>query len=260
TTPKAIAEGGQPYQYKYYTDGDLDLSGGVSAGGWLKGVIDATSKFVAFGYDRAGNIARTWDRNATQGTSVDAYPGSVLAPTTPGYHETLYGPYANAPTGSNAFSAPWRYLLSDRDPVGNLTTYTVDENGNRTTIRPPRGNAAGNANYDTTQTFDNNNNLLSTLAPQEQAANQSDGQNHPTIYDYDPFNNKTSMTDGRGVVVAYRFDRVNRLHDTAWTRGAGGSTTVPSACISSARPEEAPLPAGRIACRSGVGYDGGDNT
>src|SRR5207244_2724168 len=60
TTPKSIVEttfGTPPaYAYTYYADSDLDLSGSVSAGGWLKAVIDPTGHFVVFAYDRAGNV------------------------------------------------------------------------------------------------------------------------------------------------------------------------------------------------------------
>ncbi|MBV8980682.1 MAG: RHS repeat protein, partial [Acidimicrobiia bacterium] len=259
TSPKAVVEGGNPFTYTYYADSDLDLSANVSAGGWLKGVQDPTGNFVAYAYDRAGNAVRTWDRNATQGHALASYPGTVAAPTSGGYHETLYGPYAAAPSGSTAYSAPWRFLVSDRDPVGNLTTYTLDANGNRTAIRPPRGTAAGNANYDTTQSFDNNDNIASTLAPAEKAANQPDNTDHPTTYVYDPFNNNTSVTDGRGNVTAHYYDSVHRAPATAWTRGAAGSVNVPSACVASSGSAQAPLPSGRVACRSAVGMDGVDN-
>jgi YD repeat-containing protein len=84
-TPKAVAETppGQvvpTYTYTYYQDAELDLSGSVSAGGWLKGTTDPTGSFVAFAYDRAGNVVRTWDRNATQGHQVSEFPGSAAAP------------------------------------------------------------------------------------------------------------------------------------------------------------------------------------
>jgi len=84
-SPKAAAEtpAGQPLPtttYTYYQDNDLDLSGNVSAGGWLKGITDPTGNFVAFGYDRAGNVVRTWDRNATQGRRLADFPGSISTP------------------------------------------------------------------------------------------------------------------------------------------------------------------------------------
>ncbi|MDP9073475.1 MAG: DUF6531 domain-containing protein, partial [Actinomycetota bacterium] len=51
TSPKAVAEGGGATSYTYYSDAERDLSGNVTAGGWLKAVTDPTGRFVAYGYD-----------------------------------------------------------------------------------------------------------------------------------------------------------------------------------------------------------------
>jgi RHS repeat-associated protein len=253
TTAKAIAEtpAGQPpatYTYTYYQDSDLDLSGSVSAGGWLKGITDPTGGFVAFGYDRAGNVARAWDRNATRGHQLSDFPGTATAPPSTQFTETLYG------TGAAALSAPWRYPRSQRDPLGNLTTYAVDANGNRTAIRPPRGNQAGSAAFDTTQTFDQNDEQLTMLLPLETAANL------PTAYTYDAFGGRTSTTDPNGNVTTARYDSVERATGTAFTRGPWPSdtSTVPPACRQSSA-ADAPIPAGRILCSTAATYDGVDN-
>jgi RHS repeat-associated protein/uncharacterized repeat protein (TIGR01451 family) len=266
TTPKAVAEGGGNYTYTYYIDPpscsadpqDCDLSASVSAGGWLKGVSDPTGAFVAFAYDHAGNVARTWDRDATKGLALSAFPGTLATPPSNAYHETLFGPYANAPAGSTAYSAPWRYLLSDRDPLANLATYTVDPNGNQTTIRPPRGNAASSSAYDVTQGFDAFDNLTSTLLPAEKAANQPDNTDHPTTYGYDAYNKPTSMTDPRGNVTAYRYDRVGRIAETDVTRGSAGGS-MPAACKSPTTSSDAPVPLNKIECSMPLGHDGVDN-
>jgi RHS repeat-associated protein len=246
TTPKSVAESqGLPqYHYTYYADSDLDLSGLVSAGGWLKAVTDPTGNFVAFGYDRAGNVVRTWDRNATQGHQ----PTDAISSLGSLYRETLYG------SGAGALSAPWRSQLTSKDPLGNLTSFAVDLNGNVTAIRPPRGNAAGSASYDVTQTFDANDNQLTRLMPAEAAANK------PTTYTYDQFDNRASTTDPNGNVSAYQYDSVNRLTASLWTRGAWptDTTTVPPACRQSVA-GDAPIPSARILCSTTSAYDGVDN-
>jgi RHS repeat-associated protein len=253
TTPKANAEtpaGQTPpgYAYTYFQDSDLDLSRSVSAGGWLKGITDPTGNFVAFAYDRAGNVVRTWDRNATHGHQLGEFPGTASAPPSPAFVETLFA------TGSGALSAPWRYLRSQRDQLGNLTTFTVDPNGNETAIRPPRGNAAGNSSFDVTQTFDQNDNQVSELLPVEAAANKA------TTFTYDAFENRTSTTDPNGVVTTFQYDSVNRQVAVAFTRGAWPSdtTTVPPTCRQSTA-ADAPIPAGRILCTTAASYDGADN-
>jgi RHS repeat-associated protein/uncharacterized repeat protein (TIGR01451 family) len=271
TTAKANAEtpsGAAPasYTYTYYSDpgtggcsGDIydcDLSGNVSAGGWLKAVTDPYGNFTAFAYDRAGNQVRSWDRNATQNDSVTWYPGSVDGPTNCSFSETDYEPvttYTTAcpPSGYAAsnYASPWRYVTAKRDQMGDLTTYTLNANGDQTAVRTPRGNDAGNSSYDTTQAFDANDNRISTKPPLS-----GDG----TAYTYDPFGDQVSTTDPNGHVKVFKYDSVNRETEVDWTRGATGSTYQPPACRASTS-SDAPIPAGDVLCSTTKSYDGADN-
>jgi RHS repeat-associated protein/uncharacterized repeat protein (TIGR01451 family) len=236
---------GSAYYYEYYPDTARDLSGWVSAGGWMKDVWAVgqgpQGAFVAFAYDAAGNVVRTWDRNKTAGQ----YPGSFQPATAPGYAEALYG----------SLSRPWRYVTSQRDPLGNTTETTVDRNGNPLTTRPPRGTAAGSAAYDVTRTFDDAGNVLTELAPAEAAANK------PTTYTYDAFGNRTSVTDPNGSVTVTLYDSVNRPTTTRFTRGAFPTDgTQPAGCQQSATTTaDAPLPTGKLACSRSQSYDGVGN-
>lgn len=251
TTPKAIAETAASltppaYRYAYYADSDRSFTGATSAGGWLKGVTDPAGNFVAFAYDEAGNVVRTWDRNATKGHLLAEFPGLQAAPPSSAYTETLYK--------TAAMARPWRYLRSMRDQLGNLATYLVDANGNRTRITPPRGNTAGNTNFDVVQTFDANDNLLSNLMPEQSASNK------PTRYTYDQFGNQTAVTDPRGSVTVSTYDSVNRPTGKKWTRGPWPADTseVPTACRQSTA-SDAPISSGRILCSTSLSYDGVDN-
>lgn len=130
--------------YSYFSDTDRDLTGQTSAGGWLRRVTDPTGAFVAFGYDRAGNVVRSWDRNATgavnpqtgQPYPADAFPGTASAPTTARYVEQQY---ADKPTAAEAFTEPWRYLRTSRTAKGEVTRVTVDAHGNPTVTQTPLG-------------------------------------------------------------------------------------------------------------------------
>jgi uncharacterized repeat protein (TIGR01451 family) len=81
--------------YDYYSDtgscatdaNNCDLSGHVSLGGMLKSVQDPLRNRVLYAYDRAGNVARTWSRNATQGHGLDANWSSASAPPSTQYTE-----------------------------------------------------------------------------------------------------------------------------------------------------------------------------
>src|SRR5581483_6185829 len=196
TTPKIVGEGTSAndaacpkslacYRYTYYADTDFDLvqsevpTGAMSIGGYLKAVSDPTSttaapRFVAFAYDRAGNVVRTWDRSATarafaanSSRTIAAYPGTRTTPPSSEYSETLYACNSAAVSstcgGSTAsYANPWRYVRATRDPLGRITSYEVNKNGTPNTIRPPRGNAVNAATFDVTQpdaNIDGNDNI-----------------------------------------------------------------------------------------------------
>lgn len=240
-TPKANAEGGNAYSYTYYDDSANDLSGAVSAGGWLKATADPTGNFTVIAYDPAGNPSRTWDANSTAkaGVPIANYPGGTGVPVT-------YDADSYTPTGGK----PWRYLLSASDQLGDTTTYTLDKNGNQTTIRPPRGNQAGNSSYDITQTFDASDNRLTLTMPMESG--------HPTQYTYDAYDNLVEVQDPGGKVAVNMYDSVSRLVTTRWTRGVWNAATAPAGCRQSTT-SDAPLPSGDILCFTSLAYDGTDN-
>src|SRR5258708_4887448 len=174
TTPLAVNKGGGWYSYTYYPDPggsdttqSFDLSGTTPSGGWLKAVTDPTGAFVAYAYDAAGNRARVWDRNATQGVGLGVFPGTASGGPGGGggtvpcaFTETRYAAgnaYGQCPgsVSPSAYANPWRYVLFQREQLGNATTYQVDKDGNVTLARPPRGNPSGSSNttYDLSQAF-----------------------------------------------------------------------------------------------------------
>lgn len=239
----------QCVSYVYYTDAQLDVSGGSSAGGWLKAVVDQDNHFVAFGHDRAGNAARTWDRNATEGQGLSAYPGTVGQPGPGAYREVLYAE-------SNGYGLPWRYIRSDKQPSGALTTFFVDANGNVGSIRSPRAVAENGPSV--SRSFDPSDRLISEVRPEH----SGDGIWEPvakTTHEYDVFGNLVRTTDARGGVVAYAHDDVNRLTSTTWTRGAMPSNPqeIPAGCEQTAVGDG--LPAGLLKCSRLVSYDNVDN-
>ena len=232
--------------YDYYHDNATDLSGLVSAGGWLKGVTDPYGHFVAYGYDRAGHTVRTWDRDATTNNNqpLTSYPLAAG----PGSNEMLYVD----PAGGDALADPWRYKTSTTDQMGNRSTYSVDGDGNPTAIRPPRGNQAGNATFDTVETFDANDRLTSTRLP---------GNTTPTTVRYDDNANAYTTTDADGHVTATVYDPIGRPVAGYFTRGPWNTATAPATCVQSDGTAPAQLPTGTIAagaslCNSSTGYDG----
>lgn len=273
TTPKAIAEATDTDPagttvYSYFDDGDgntapLDVSGTVRIGGWLRHVTDPAGNFVAYDYDAAGNTVRTWDRDATAGKNRDDYPGPLTASRAAatgvpgGFSEARYG------NGGTAFSAPWRYLISSTDQLGHRTELTVDDHGNTTRVRPPRGTAANTGDFDTTYTYAAGDLLTATSTPLQTAAATAG-----TRYSYDPFGNRVSEVGpdtagepaGRHAVV-HRYDAADRPVKTLTSRGPAPADGTGAQCRP-ATAADAPIVAGttpHTLCVTAVGYDHVDN-
>ncbi len=234
---------GNGYTYSYYADTETDASGLVSAGGWLKAVTDPDGRFVVFDHDRAGNVVRTWDRDATTGYAT---PDDVRTAAPPTAVETRY----QTGTYVAAVANPWRWSVTDIDQIGNTTVTSRDSHGNPVAVRPPRGNQAGNDSFDTVQTFDARDQLASTRMPE-----------HPETwqYRYDETGNQTASIDPNGNVTVTVFDAVNRAVGSRFTRGPWATRTglLESKCRESVA-ADAPIPPERILCSTSVAYDSQD--
>lgn len=250
-TPKAAAEGGSPIRYSYYGSAAKPLGGTTPAEGWLKSVTDPDGNFVVFAYDAAGNVVRTWDRNATKGQSVDAFPADAGGAS---YSETRYAPGES----SAAFAKPWRYVHYERDPGGNVTTHKVDKNGNVVATTPPRGTATRQTDhdtsvatdYDTTAEYDANDRLTLRRTPLAPAG---------TRFRYDTFGNKTSTVDALNNATVFKYDSVGRLTDRQWARTNDASQAPPVGCSTRAPAGHAHFQEGAYICTESFTYDGVGN-
>ncbi|MGI8662561.1 MAG: polymorphic toxin-type HINT domain-containing protein [Acidimicrobiales bacterium] len=241
--------------YSYYADTDTDLSVSVSAGGWMRAAVDPYGNFAAFTYDRAGNAVRSWDRDATTGHLVTDYGTGAVNPGTP--VETLY----RDPATADPLAKPWRYERQQTDQNANKTTWTVDLDGNRTTLRPPRGNAAGANTYDIFQSFDGNDRQTSALPPVENPDHQpGTADDKPTTTSYDGNGDKTVVTDANGHQTVTVYDAVSRPTAMLLTRGAWDSQTAPPTCVNSTgNPNKGPIADNKTLCTATTTYDGQDH-
>jgi RHS repeat-associated protein len=245
TTPKENAESlGNHYVYTYYQNTDNDLSGTTSAGGWLKGITDPTGSFTTFAYDAEGQQVRSWDRNATSadGVALSSTNWNSLTLAPAAFTETLYTDGGD--TSASTFSAPGRYALATRSQLGQWTTDTVDNNGNLIGTRSPNGSGGSSTSIpscpqptsgqtnDTCRTYDKNDNLLTTLTPME-ANTANYGSQKFTTDTYDAFDNRVSATDANGHMTATVYDNLNRATETFWTMAAWGAMPTPAGCVES---------------------------
>jgi len=247
------------YEYAYYEDGTEDLSDTTDAGGWLKGVTDPDGNFVAFAYDAAGNVARSWDRNATtanRGTNQQRVPlADYPASGSSAYVEEL----REALPSKTSLSGPWRSVVNTRDQLGNISKSTVDDNGNVLSSTPPRGVAANSTAYTTSRTYGTGDELLTETRPQDAGAATADRTFH-----YDDLGRLDAEKDELGNATSHVYDIVGR-HTRTWVvRGPAGDSALRSytdGCSenTSWNPLLTWMPANSVVCHTKyVFYDGVD--
>ena len=253
---KATTGNGGVYTYTYYPDSAYDLSRKTSAGGWLRAVTDPFGAFVAFGYDRAGNVLRSWDRSATAGRAVTDFPGSLTSPPNGRYTETAYADIGGARDPdpgllATATERPSRFVVSNRDPLGNRSRIQRDANGNVLRTTPPRGTVSGGSGYDSTASYDLGDLPAATTMPEQ-------GAGYPIRMSYDIFGNRTATTvpvDANTTsTTGVDFDAVNRPTAVTSQRSASsGDSGATTGCLRNSG--DGRWPTGALLCTVRSDYD-----
>lgn len=154
-TPNANADSAAAATtYTYYDDttscagagqDNCDLSGTVSAGGWLKAVTDPAGERTVFAYDAAGNVARTWERNATHDIALDASWTNAANPPSNKFTDQVNG--TPVTSDSLSVSATGIVTIAPDGTVWGAGTNTAGELGNgTTTVQKAAAQAAGLSN------------------------------------------------------------------------------------------------------------------
>lgn len=129
-----------------------------------------------------------------------------------------------------SYDSNGNYLTSELDANGNLTQYTYDDEGNRTSITDAKG-------YKTNYSYDENNNLKSVTDPQNRTtfyqydpvnkqvtiqdarSSSSEDNTYKTTYGYNELNKITSITDPLMRKTTYTYDKSGNIGDTTYPNG-----------------------------------------
>lgn len=178
------------------------------------------------GYD-ALNRPNQWTDALTHVTSVEYDPNSNITKRTDGLNHSrdyTYDKLDRLKTARDERLKTWTYdywatdeLKSVTTPLGNKTTYALDDDGRTLSMVEPRGNLVGG---DPTQY---------TWAYQyDEAGNRTrvtDPLGNYIQYGYDAVDNASQVTDERGNATAFTYDALNRLWKVT-PPAAGGTGTL----------------------------------
>ncbi|HVF05077.1 MAG TPA: DNRLRE domain-containing protein [Frankiaceae bacterium] len=246
------------YEYVYYLPGDKDLSGGVYAAGWLKGVADPARKYVVFGYDRAGNVVRTWDRDATDRLDGDTAPpaSSVTAIEAFGLGQAGASEqwFADDTTLAGAAAKPWRYARRQVTAENRATYFDVDAHGNVLTALPPRAAGSWTSPLRTVTTYDAENKPLTIQRGEDFKTGVK------TTLVYDAFGNVSKQLDQAGTPTLFTYDLVNRRTKRTFLRGPFPAVAAdkPAKCDKSAD-NDPTFGSNQLICYEITAYDTVDN-
>jgi RHS repeat-associated protein len=178
------------------------------------GETDPLKYTQSWQYDSAGDLTQYTDQNGNVSTYADNAMGwmtSKTLPDTSGVTSTYTYTYdkvgnqltetipitaTQTATTTDTYDAMNR-LSTETDPLGDLTKYTYDNNGNQIAVTNPLG-------YVTTNTYDAANRQTGTTIPLS-----GSGQNQvtaTTTFGYDAAGEQTSKTDAMGDLWQYTYN------------------------------------------------------
>lgn len=197
-----------------------DFSGRISK-------ITAPAGATSFSYDGNGNL-----KSATKGDATTSYvydsKNRLTSTTDPEGNKTAYA-YAtgggSCSTCSNSTNNTTPTIITD--PLGNITTNTLDKLGRIKQISDPLNNLT-NLVYDkvgrvTTRTDANGNQTTYVYDKLGRIKSQTDAEGGVTSFTYDKKGNLTSLTDPENNTTTFGYDKTGRK--TKETRPEGQTTS-----------------------------------
>jgi RHS repeat-associated protein len=177
--------------------------------GLLTSVVDARGGTTTYGYDASDRLNQIIDQNlhtVVQNT-YDAAGRVIEQVDARGNHSTFgWDPATQTATFTNARHKTWQDVYLNNviqrsiDPLGNVTRYEYDADGNLTKVTDARGNA-------TTMTYDGRGNMLTKTAPAPLS--------YLEMFTYDAQNNLRTYTDARNNQITFGYDAAGNLTSIA---------------------------------------------
>jgi RHS repeat-associated protein len=164
----------------------------------LTGHTDANGNSTSYTFDGKGNMLT--ESRSLNGTTAQVVTYTHGTAAHPGDVTAVKDPLGNSRTMT--YVAATGDLASSTDGVGNKTTYSYNNLGERLTMVSPRGNVRNGtpAQFTTTYTYDAAGNQLT----------RSDPLGHKTVSTYDKDGNVATVTDPANHVTSYDYDVNNR--------------------------------------------------
>jgi len=188
--------------------------------GLLTSITDPNNRTTTLGYDSSGNLTSITDPLGNKTTM--GYDSSGRMTSKVEARGNVQGGNPADYTWSYTYDAA-DHVLTQTDPLGNLTTWVYDPAGNLT--GPTDANS-----HATSYGYDADNRLTSVTAP----------DNTVTSYSYDFVGNLASRTDANGHITSYGYDDANRLTSVTspinqvWSYGYDGNGNVTAKTLPSA--------------------------
>lgn len=234
-----FTEKGETHTIAYYSDHTVKTDSSGNSWTYYFNDVGIIEKVI----DPLGNVKQQHHNKITS-TSMDWEEDLNGNRTT-----YTYDQYGNVTSKTDPLGNTWTYtyisgtdlLETETNPLGVVTKYEYDNNGNQTKIMRDFGGSLENT---TTYTYDNKGNMLSETDPlgnirqYEYADNGNlikitDPLGNVTAYTYDNRGNKLTETDAMGNTTTFIYDLMDRLvsvtdplgNSTTYTYDANGNQT-----------------------------------
>ena len=175
--------------------------------------VDALGNRKEFTYDAEGNLVAITEGDAVTAMAYDT--SKRLASVTDAEGNTTTYEYATSATCGSCGGGSAKRPVKVTDPLGNLTQFSFDKNGNITGIKDPLLNFTGltldNLGRVSVRIDANNNTTAFAYDLLGRVVTETDANGGVTTFTYDAQGRLASLSDPKGNTTAYLYDLAGRV-------------------------------------------------